>query len=300
VPVSSRPDGPAGSLAGRAGVGAVGLTLLGLAATVWRDRLLIQAGQPELATVVSRGNLTSAVAAGSAATVGALVASRRPTPGGLAAGRPRLSWPPSAWPAPPPLGLVARPEPLPAAGDLAGVATGTVFSNPFPGRLRAAGDPHRDAALAPPAPVGQGPGGRAGGGLPVLGLAAMPLYPEDPEIGNPLGVAALADGPLAAAFPPGALLILPGCRWGRVAAVAVRARPRPGAAPAALAGGRGPGWPRWRWWSPWSSRREPASSSGRRWAAVGPCCRWPPGRPSCAIGCRTWTAAAAGRWPTGC
>jgi len=61
-------------------VGAVGLTLLGLAATVWLDRLLIQAGLPELATVVSRGNLTSAVAAGSAATVGALVASRRPTP----------------------------------------------------------------------------------------------------------------------------------------------------------------------------------------------------------------------------
>lgn len=38
----------------------------------------------------------------------------------------------------------------------------------------------------------------------------MPLYPEYPEIGNPLGVQALEDGPLAAAFPAGAVLILVG------------------------------------------------------------------------------------------
>ena len=57
-------------------------TLIGLAATVWLDRLLIEAGLPELATVLSRGNLTSAVAGVSAATVGAaLVASRRPATG---------------------------------------------------------------------------------------------------------------------------------------------------------------------------------------------------------------------------
>jgi hypothetical protein len=70
-------------------VGAVGLTLLGLAATVWRDRLLIQAGLPELATVVSRGNLTSAVAAVSAARSGRWWPAAAPTQGGLAAGRPR-------------------------------------------------------------------------------------------------------------------------------------------------------------------------------------------------------------------
>jgi hypothetical protein len=45
-------------------------------------------------------------------------------------------------------------------------------------------------------------------------LAPMPLYPEYPEIGNPLGVAALADGPLTAAFPVGALLILAGLMAG--------------------------------------------------------------------------------------
>ncbi|MET0476829.1 MAG: hypothetical protein ABW222_02615, partial [Actinomycetota bacterium] len=45
-------------------------------------------------------------------------------------------------------------------------------------------------------------------------LAPMPLYPEYPEIGNPLGVAALADGPLTAAFPVGALLILVGLMAG--------------------------------------------------------------------------------------
>jgi hypothetical protein len=41
-------------------------------------------------------------------------------------------------------------------------------------------------------------------------LHPMPLYPEYPDIGNPLGVAALAQGPLAAAFPVGALLTLVG------------------------------------------------------------------------------------------
>ena len=54
------------------------LTMLGLAVTVWLDRLLIEAGLPELATVLSRGNLTSAAAGVSAATVGAVLASRRP------------------------------------------------------------------------------------------------------------------------------------------------------------------------------------------------------------------------------
>jgi hypothetical protein len=47
-------------------------------------------------------------------------------------------------------------------------------------------------------------------------LHPTPLYPEYPEIGNPLGVAALADGPLTAAFPAGALLILAGLPVGTV------------------------------------------------------------------------------------
>ena len=31
-----------------------------------------------------------------------------------------------------------------------------------------------------------------------------------------------------------------------------------------------------------------------------PCCRWRPARRSCAIGCTTWTGSSAARWPTGC
>jgi hypothetical protein len=60
------------------------LAMLSLPATVWLDRMLIEAGLPELARVLSRGNLTTTVAAVSAATVGALVASRRP--------RHRVGW----------------------------------------------------------------------------------------------------------------------------------------------------------------------------------------------------------------
>jgi hypothetical protein len=107
------------------------LTLLGLAATVWLDRLLRQAGLPELTFLLGRGNFTAAVAAVSAATVGAVVASRRPAH--------RVGWLLVA------LGLsivasgfafsytryrlVARPGALPAASYLAGFANGTVFIN---------------------------------------------------------------------------------------------------------------------------------------------------------------------------
>jgi hypothetical protein len=53
------------------------LILVGLAVTYWLDELLRQSGHPELALLGS-GNATQAVATVSAATVGALVASRRP------------------------------------------------------------------------------------------------------------------------------------------------------------------------------------------------------------------------------
>jgi hypothetical protein len=131
------------------------LTLLGLAATVWLDRLLRQAGLPELTFLLGRGNFTAAVAAVSAATVGAVVASRRPAH--------RVGWLLVA------LGLsiaasgfafsytryrpVARPGALPAASYLAGFANGTVFIN-----LSRAGScccwPHRVAAVGPLALVG--------------------------------------------------------------------------------------------------------------------------------------------------
>jgi hypothetical protein len=194
------------------------LTLLGLAATVWLDRLLIEAGLPELATVLSRGNLTSAVAAVSAATVGALVASRRPhhrvgwllVALGLSLAAFGFAFSYTRY------GLVARPGALPAAGYLAGFATGTVFIN-----LSLAGF----VLLLTPTGTLPSPRWRWWARVQVAALVVafltaalhpMPLYPEYPEIGNPLGVAAVADGPLAAAFPLGALPILAGLPVGSV------------------------------------------------------------------------------------
>jgi hypothetical protein len=97
------------------------LVLLGLAATAWLDRLLRQAGLAEL-TWLNLSSIPQVVAAVSAATVGAVLAARRPrhpvgwlllglglslTGWGLAFGYTRY-------------GLVARPGALPAAGYLAG------------------------------------------------------------------------------------------------------------------------------------------------------------------------------------
>jgi hypothetical protein len=188
------------------------LTLLGLAATVWLDRLLRQAGLPELAFLLGGGNVTSAVAAVSAATVGAVVASRRPAHRvgwllvalGLSIAASGFAFSYTRY------GLVARPGALPAAGYLAGFATGTVFIN-----LSLAG------FVLLLAPTGSLPSARwrwwarvAAAALVVAFLSSVlhpsPLYPEYPEIGNPLGVQAVEGGPLAAAFPVGALLILAG------------------------------------------------------------------------------------------
>jgi hypothetical protein len=47
-------------------------------------------------------------------------------------------------------------------------------------------------------------------GLAAATLSPRPLYPEYPDIGSPIGVAALQDGPLGAVFPLCALLVLVG------------------------------------------------------------------------------------------
>jgi hypothetical protein len=194
------------------------LALLGLAATVRLDQLLIQAGLPALTAVLSQGNLTSAVAAVSAATVGAVVASRRPDHRvgwlvvalGLSLVASGFAFSYTRY------GLVARPGALLAADYLAGFANGAVFLY-----LSLAG------WILLLTPTGRLPSTRwrwwarvQVAALVVAFLSSAlnptPLYPEYPEIGNPLGVEALGDGPLTAVFPVGALLLLTGLPVGAV------------------------------------------------------------------------------------
>ena len=101
------------------------LVLLGLAGTAWLDRLLRQASLPELAWL-NLSSIPQVVAALSAATVGAVLAARRPRHPvgwlllglglsligwGLAFGYTRYGWwpgrgrcrPPATWPGSPPV-----------------------------------------------------------------------------------------------------------------------------------------------------------------------------------------------------
>src|SRR5215218_6634405 len=104
------------------------LTLVGLGATGWLDVLLRRTGYPELTQLVGTGNATTVVAAVGAATVGALVASRRPGHRvgwllialGLAIAVAGFSNSYSRY------GLVARPGAVPGAIWLAGAAAGGV------------------------------------------------------------------------------------------------------------------------------------------------------------------------------
>jgi hypothetical protein len=185
------------------------LTLLGLAASSWLDHLLRRAGMPELTWFQAIG-IPDVVAVVSAATVGAVLASRRPAHpvGWLLLGLGLSLAVAGVVYAYVRYGLVARPGALPAAGYLAGLSNGMILiwlscvgfvllftptgSLPSP-RWR------WWARVAAAAPV-----------VWVLGsvIDPAPMRPEYPTIGNPLGVPALPGGLLNAATGAAALVVM--------------------------------------------------------------------------------------------
>ncbi|HET6812467.1 MAG TPA: hypothetical protein VFJ69_00415 [Actinomycetota bacterium] len=173
------------------------LTVLGLLATAWLDRLLRQAGRPDLTALPASG-VPLAVAEVSAVTVGAVLAGRRPAHPvgwllvglGLSVGVHDLTYAYTRY------GLLARAGSLPAAGYLAGLNNGVVVA-----WIACAG------FVLLLTPTGRLPSprwrwwARVAAAAPVLWLLGSvvdpaPLRPEYPQIGNPLGVPALS-GPLA-------------------------------------------------------------------------------------------------------
>jgi hypothetical protein len=176
------------------------LVLLGLPAIAWLDQLLRQAGRPELTWSQVPG-VPFLVAAVSAATVGAVLASRRPRHPvgwlllglGLSLTVHGVTYVYVRY------GLLARPGALPATDYLAGFSAGTVVS-----WLACAG------FVLLLTPTGKLPSprwrwwARAAAAAPaifVLGSAVdpAPLYPDYPTIGNPLAVPSDLVGPLRTA-----------------------------------------------------------------------------------------------------
>jgi hypothetical protein len=237
------------------------LTLLGLAATVWLDRLLRQAGRPELAALPASG-IPLAVAAVSAATVGAVVAGRRPAHPvgwllvglGLSETAQEMTFAYTRY------GLVVRSGSLPGAAYLAGLNNGLVLA-----WISCAG------FVLLLTPTGRLPSprwrwwARAAAVAAVLWLLGSvvdpePLRPELPEVGNPLAVPALY-GPLDWLWVAG--LVVLAALVVAAGSLVLRFRRAQGTERQQLrwlAGGRP--WPRRRCWSPW-----PACS----WRGTSPC-----------------------------
>jgi hypothetical protein len=183
--------------------------MLGLAVAAWLDHLQRQAGSPETAWLLQPASVPLLVAAVSAATVGALVGSRRPAHpvgwlllglGLLVVGNVVVSGYVT-------YGLLVRPGALPAASYLAGVANSIqvlwVACVSFILLLTPTGSLPSPrwrwwARVAAAAPV-----------LLVL-LAAVdpqPMLPEHPEVENPLAVA-VPTGLLLAVAAVAAVLVL--------------------------------------------------------------------------------------------
>jgi hypothetical protein len=163
------------------------LTMLGLPVVAWLDHLSRQAGRPELAQFILTSTLVGPVlACVSAATVGAVLASRRPRHpvgwlllvSGLSiawSGVPRPMPPTGSWPAPAPS---PPPTPLSDTGP-------SPSSPPRPHSALSRCLPHRQAALAPLALVGPGNSScrcRLGGGP---GGGQGPLDPQYQVLGGP-------------------------------------------------------------------------------------------------------------------
>jgi hypothetical protein len=194
--------------------------MLGLAATAWLDHLLRQAGLPDL-TSLSASSIPVVVAAVSAATVGALLAARRPAHPvgwlllglGLSLIIHDLTYSYTRY------GLVARPGALPAASYLAGFNNGIFLS-----WLSCAG------FVLLLTPTGKLPSPRwrwwarvAAAAAAVWLLASIihpePLYPEYPTIGNPLAVPALPRGLLDVLMPAAGVVVLAALVVGAVSLV---------------------------------------------------------------------------------
>ncbi len=174
------------------------LTMLGLPMAAWFDHLLRLAGRSEL-TYLQAANVPEVVAAVSAATVGAVLASRRPAhpvgwlllslgllvpAAGVLYGYVRY-------------GLVARPGALPAASYLAGISNPGIIAF-LPACL---------GFVLLLTPTGSLPSPRwrwwamVTAAAPVMFLVAsaldpQPLLPEYPTVGNPLAVPPALTGPL--------------------------------------------------------------------------------------------------------
>jgi hypothetical protein len=167
------------------------LTMLGLAVAAWLNQLQRQADSPETAWLLQPASVPLLVAAVSAATVGALLAGRRPAHpvgwlllglGLLVVGNVIVSGYVN-------YGLLVRPGALPAAAYLAGVSNSIpvlwVTCVSFILLLTPTGSLPSPrwrwwARVAAAAPVS------------LVVLAAVdpqPLLPEHPEVGNPLAVA---------------------------------------------------------------------------------------------------------------